>query len=160
MSVYYITELHQSRLNSGPKNVTLHKPTGFKLMTRDRWESHCKEIFLHKASVAHGHLKPMDFQLVVFGQSNLQEKNALYSTSHHTNLCEHPYAIRTAELTNSCLAPKHGMKTKTATAKSHRITCYSSKRFSKRRSSLLPLLLFCTQSSSAPYCSTHSQISN
>lgn len=45
-------------------------------MTRDRWESHCKEIFLHKASVAHGHLKPMDFQLVVFGQSNLDEELA------------------------------------------------------------------------------------
>ena len=45
-------------------------------MTRDRWESHYKEIFLHKASVAHGHLKPMDFQLVVFGQSNLNEELA------------------------------------------------------------------------------------
>lgn len=31
---------------------------------------------MHKASVAHGHLKPMDFQLVVFGQSNLDEELA------------------------------------------------------------------------------------
>ncbi|OXB63036.1 UNVERIFIED_CONTAM: hypothetical protein H355_004435, partial [Colinus virginianus] len=31
----------------------------------------CVEQF---SSVAHGHLKPMDFQLVVFGQSDLQEK--------------------------------------------------------------------------------------
>lgn len=43
-------------------------------MTRDRWEFHGKEIFLHKASVTHRHLKPMDFQLVVFSQSNLQER--------------------------------------------------------------------------------------
>lgn len=67
-------QLQQSRLNSGPKIVTLHKPAGFKLMTRDRWEFHGKDIFLHKAPAAHRHLKPVDFQLVVFSQSNLQNK--------------------------------------------------------------------------------------
>lgn len=67
-------QLQQSRLNSGPKIVTLHKPAGFKLMTRDRWEFHGKDIFLHKAPVAHRHLKPVDFQLVVFSQSNLQDR--------------------------------------------------------------------------------------
>lgn len=69
-------QLQQSRLNSGPKIVTLHKPAGFKLMTRDRWEFHGKDIFLHKAPVAHRHLKPVDFQLVVFSQSNLHEELA------------------------------------------------------------------------------------
>lgn len=72
-------QLQQSRLNSGPKIVTLHKPAGFKLMTRDRWEFHGKEIFLHKAAVAHRHLKPVDFQLVVFSQSNLQDRKRIHS---------------------------------------------------------------------------------
>lgn len=97
-------QLQQSRLNSGPKIVTLHKPAGFKLMTRDRWEFHGKEIFLHKAAVAHRHLKPVDFQLVVFSQSNLQDRKRIHSMKRHlcaSERCPHPGTR--VHLTNSCL---------------------------------------------------------
>lgn len=45
--------------------------------------THCKEILLHKASVTHRLLKPMDLQLVVFSQSNLwgeRERDTLFTT--------------------------------------------------------------------------------
>lgn len=63
-------------------------------MTRDGWAFHGKEI-LHKAPVAHRHLKPMDFQLVVFSQSNLQErKGTLQQVSRGP--CAHPPVLGTS----------------------------------------------------------------
>lgn len=72
-------------------------------MTRDRWELHGKEIFLHKASVTHRHLKPMDFQLVVFSQSNLQERKC---TFQHTEAERPLHPSLHHELSNLCFPPE------------------------------------------------------
>lgn len=114
-------------------------------MTRDRWDFHGKEIFLHKAAVTHRHLKPMDFQLVVFSQANLQERKCTLQhagADRPRRASVHHLRCRRCGTVKLLLPPEVRNEDETATAKPCWEVFASSRNSKKNGKSLSVSLLF------------------